>query len=57
MIGKPSWIVESSMGLLGSVKAQGHLRDILFSSGIFSPLMPGNEVYIGIVHEKLHPKS
>lgn len=57
MIGKPSWIVGSSMGLLGSVKAQGHLRDILFASGISSPLLPGNEVYIGFVHEKLNEKG
>lgn len=57
MIGKPSWIVGSSMGLLGSVKAQGHLRDILFSSGISSPLLPGNEAYIGLVHEKINEKG
>lgn len=57
MIGKPSWIVGSSMGLLGSVKAQGHLRDILFSPGISSPLLPGNEVYIGLVHEKIDEKG
>lgn len=57
MIGKPSWIVGSSMGLLGSVKAQGHLRDILFSSGISSPLLPGNEVYIGLVHEKINEQG
>lgn len=57
MIGKPSWIVGSSMGLLGSVKAQGHLRDILFSSGISSPLLPGNEAYIGLVHEKFNEKG
>lgn len=57
MVGKPSWIVGSSMGLLGSVKAQGHLRDILFSSGISSPLLPGNEVYIGLVHEKFNEKG
>lgn len=57
MIGKPSWIVGSSMGLLGSVKAQGHLRDILFASGISSPLLPGNEMYIGLVHEKLDEKG
>lgn len=52
MIGKPSWIVGASMGMLGTVKAQGHLRDILFASGISSPLLPGNEVYVGAVHEK-----
>ncbi|WP_223592740.1 NADPH-dependent FMN reductase [Neobacillus bataviensis] len=57
MIGKPSWIVGSSMGMLGSVKGQGHLRDILFASGISSPLLPGNEVYIGLVHEKFDGKG
>ena len=52
MIGKPSWIMGASMGNLGTVKAQLHLRDILFSSGISSPLLPGNEVYLGAAHEK-----
>ncbi|MFC3747032.1 NADPH-dependent FMN reductase [Paenibacillus sp. GCM10012306] len=52
MNGKPSWIVGASMGNLGTVKAQLHLREILFSFGISSPLLPGNEVYIGAVHEK-----
>src|SRR4051794_33952035 len=52
MIGKPSWIMGTSMGNLGTVKAQLHLRDILFSPGISSPLLPGNEVYVGAVHEK-----
>ncbi|ULL17912.1 NAD(P)H-dependent oxidoreductase [Paenibacillus sp. H1-7] len=51
--GKPSWIVGASMGLLGTVKAQGHLRDILFAQGVGSPLLPGNEVYVGVVHEKI----
>lgn len=53
MNGKPSWIVGASMGQLGTVKAQLHLRDILFSMGISSPLLPGNEVYVGAVHEKI----
>ena len=52
MIGKPSWIMGASMGNLGTVKAQLHLRDILFSPGVSSPLLPGNEVYVGAVHEK-----
>jgi chromate reductase, NAD(P)H dehydrogenase (quinone) len=52
MIGKPSWIMGASMGNLGTVKAQMHLRDILFSPGISSPLLPGNEVYVGAVHQK-----
>ena len=52
MIGKPSWIMGASMGNLGTVKAQMHLRDILFSPGINSPLLPSNEVYVGAVHTK-----
>ena len=52
MIGKPSWIMGASMGNLGTVKAQLHLRDILFSPGVSSPLLPGNEVYVGAVHKK-----
>ncbi|MGE8081893.1 NADPH-dependent FMN reductase [Peribacillus loiseleuriae] len=53
MIGKPSWIMGASMGNLGTVKAQMHLRDILFSPGINSPLLPSNEVYVGAVHTKM----
>lgn len=50
--GKPSWIMGASMGILGTVKAQMHLRDILFASGLNSPLLPMNEVYVGAAHEK-----
>jgi len=52
MIGKPSWIMGASMGILGTVKAQLHLRDILFAMGLSSPLLPGNEVYVGAAQEK-----
>lgn len=52
MNGKPSWIMGASMGNLGTVRAQNHLRDILFSVGISSPLLPNNEVYLGAAHEK-----
>ncbi|MUT67191.1 NADPH-dependent FMN reductase [Paenibacillus sp. NEAU-GSW1] len=52
MIGKPSWIMGASMGQLGTVRAQNHLRDILFSPGITSPLIPNNETYVGAAHEK-----
>ncbi|MEC0092175.1 NADPH-dependent FMN reductase [Paenibacillus macquariensis] len=52
MVGKPSFIMGASMGALGTVRAQEHLRGILFSPGISSPLLPRNEVYIGAVHEK-----
>jgi chromate reductase, NAD(P)H dehydrogenase (quinone) len=52
MIGRPSWIMGATMGMLGTVRAQGHLRDILFSSGVSSPIMQANEVYVGAVHTK-----
>lgn len=50
MIGKPTII-------LGSVKAQMHLRDILFVSGLNSPVLSENEVYVGAVHEKFDAKA
>ncbi|CAM5305148.1 NAD(P)H-dependent oxidoreductase OS=Lysinibacillus sphaericus OX=1421 GN=LS41612_02845 PE=4 SV=1 [Lysinibacillus sphaericus] len=52
VIGKPSFMMGASMGNLGTVKAQLHLRDILFSPGINSPSLSGNDVYIGAVHTK-----
>lgn len=52
MNGKPSIIMGASMGILGSVKAQMHLRDILFAGGLNSPVLGGNEVYVGAAHEK-----
>ncbi|KYG25620.1 NADPH-dependent FMN reductase [Alkalihalobacillus trypoxylicola] len=52
MFGKPSWIVGATPGFLGTVKAQLHLREILFS--LSSPLLPGNEVYVGAVHQKFN---
>lgn len=52
MQGKPSIIMGASMGALGTVKAQMHLRDILFASGLNSPLLPMNEVYVGAAHTK-----
>ncbi|WP_107841544.1 NADPH-dependent FMN reductase [Metasolibacillus meyeri] len=52
MIGKPSIVMGASMGNLGTVKAQMHLRDILFAQGLGSPVLQGNEVYIGAAHTK-----
>lgn len=57
MIGKPSLVIGASMGVLGTVRAQKHLRDILFSSGVSSPIMQGNEVYIASVHEKCNEEG
>lgn len=52
--GKPAFIVGSSMGVLGSVRAQMHLREILSNPALSPILLPGNEVYIGSIHEKLN---
>lgn len=51
---KPAFIVGSSMGVLGSVRAQMHLRQILSNPALSPILLPGNEVYIGSVHEKMN---
>ncbi len=51
---KPAFIIGSSMGVLGSVRAQIHLREILSNPSLSPALLPGNEVYIGSVHEKIN---
>lgn len=51
---KPTFIVGSSMGVLGSVRAQMHLREILSNPMLSPAILPNNEVYIGSVHEKLN---
>jgi chromate reductase, NAD(P)H dehydrogenase (quinone) len=53
MVNKPVMVMGSSMGALGSVRAQMHLRQILNSPGIAARTLPGNEVIIGAIHEKL----
>lgn len=52
--GKPTFIVGSSMGVLGSVRAQMHLREILSNPALSPMLLPNNEVYIGAIHEKMN---
>lgn len=51
---KPAFIVGASMGVLGSIRAQMHLRDILANPSLSPVLLRGNEVYIGSVHEKIN---
>ena len=50
---KPTFIIGASMGVLGTVRAQMHLRDILVNPSLAPNLLPGNEVYIGSIHTKL----
>ncbi|VEF46954.1 NADPH-dependent FMN reductase [Bacillus freudenreichii] len=54
---KPAFIIGSSMGALGSVRAQIHLREILSNPALAPVLLPGNEVYIGSIHEKLNEEG
>lgn len=51
---KPGFIVGSSPGVLGSVRAQQHLREILSNPALAPILLPNNEVYVGSVHEKIN---
>ncbi|MEZ7172276.1 NADPH-dependent FMN reductase [Sporosarcina sp. OR05] len=54
---KPTFIIGSSMGVLGSVRAQIHLREILSNPMLSPNILPNNEVYIGSVHEKMNAEG
>lgn len=51
---KPGFIIGSSMGVFGSIRAQMHLREILSNPALAPVILPGNEVYVGVVHEKMN---
>ena len=53
MIGKPVLIVGASTGMLGTVRCQIHLRQIFAAPGLSAKVLPGNEVFIGMVQNKL----
>lgn len=53
MVNKPGMVVGASMGVLGTVKAQLQLRQILNSRGVGVLTLPGNEVLIGSVQNKM----
>jgi chromate reductase len=48
LIGKPVMTAGVSPGMMGTIRAQLHLREILASPGIHAKLLPpaGNEIYI-----------
>lgn len=52
--GKPSFIIGSSVGTLGSVRAQMNLREVLLIPNLAPALLPNNEFYMGTVHEKVN---
>ncbi|MBT2734191.1 NADPH-dependent FMN reductase [Bacillus sp. ISL-7] len=51
MMKKPVMIVGATPGVLGTVRAQVNLRQILAAMGALT--LPGNEVFINAVHEKV----
>lgn len=53
MTKKPVMIVGASGGVLGTVRAQVHLRQILNSPGCAALTLPGNEVFIGTIQDKI----
>ncbi|WP_318036109.1 NADPH-dependent FMN reductase [Halobacillus salinarum] len=41
------------MGVLGTVRAQMHLRQILNAPGMGAKVLPGNEILIGTIQDKV----
>ncbi|MRG88097.1 NADPH-dependent FMN reductase [Salinibacillus xinjiangensis] len=53
MVKKPAMIAGGSIGVLGTARAQMHLRQILNSPGVSALTLPGNEVFIGGIQNKM----
>lgn len=53
MVNKPVMIAGGSTGILGTARAQMHLRQILNSPGVSALTLPGNEVFIAGIHQKI----
>ncbi|WP_144548514.1 NADPH-dependent FMN reductase [Bacillus sp. X1(2014)] len=58
-IGKPVMALGVTLGLLGTVRAQMHLREILAAPGIQAKILPpgGNEVLIGLANQKFDEQT
>ncbi|MFS0576838.1 NADPH-dependent FMN reductase [Sporosarcina sp. 179-K 3D1 HS] len=52
--GKPAFLIGASTGVLGTVRAQLHLRQILTNPMLAPLILPGNEVFIGSVKDKMN---
>nr|WP_255437713.1 NADPH-dependent FMN reductase [Thalassobacillus sp. CUG 92003] len=57
MAGKPVMIAGATMGMLGTVRAQMHLRQILNAPGMGAKVMPGNEILVGAVQGKINEEN
>ena len=58
-IGKPVMALGATPGMLGTVRAQMHLREILSAPGIQAKILPpgGNEVLIGLASQKFDEQT
>ncbi|MCM3585792.1 NAD(P)H-dependent oxidoreductase [Mesobacillus maritimus] len=58
-IGKPVMALGVTLGMLGTVRAQMHLREILSSPGLQAKILPpgGNEVLIGLANQKFDEQT
>ncbi|MFB5196690.1 NADPH-dependent FMN reductase [Neobacillus sp. KR4-4] len=58
-IGKPVMALGVTMGQLGTVRAQMHLREILAAPGIQAKILPpgGNEILIGLASQKFDDQT
>ncbi|GGJ09184.1 FMN reductase [Alicyclobacillus cellulosilyticus] len=59
MVGKPVFIAGASTGMLGTIRAHLHLREILASPGVSARVMPpgGNEVLVNFAADKFAPSG
>ncbi|MEH7073600.1 NADPH-dependent FMN reductase [Neobacillus drentensis] len=58
-IGKPVMPLGVTLGMLGTVRAQMHLREILAAPGMQAKILPpgGNEVLIGFANQKFDEQT
>jgi chromate reductase, NAD(P)H dehydrogenase (quinone) len=58
-IGKPVMALGATPGMLGTVRAQMHLREILAAPGIQAKILPpgGNEILIGLANQKIDERT
>ena len=57
LAGKKVMIMGASMGVLGTVKAQIHLRHVLDAIGVAAHVLPsagGNDIFLGSAHTKFN---
>lgn len=59
LIGKPVMALGVTLGQLGTVRAQMHLREVLAAPGVQAKILPpgGNEVLIGAANQKFDEQT